>query len=215
MKKLPDVESSYQGELYRKGIHLSSLSIPVGYALLDKGTMLAILFPVTALLVVTDFARIYSPSFRRFYHGLFGWLMREHERGPGSRSLNGASYVLLSACICILLFPQVIAITAFSILIVSDTVAALIGRRFGKKRFLGKSREGATAFLVSAILVVLLAPKVSYSPAEYLIGTAGAGIGTIVESLPIAIDDNLSIPVCIGVVMWLLYVLFLPTTILI
>ncbi len=210
MKKLPDVESSYQGELFRKGIHLSSLTIPVGYALLDKGTMLAILFPVTVFLVVTDIARIYSPSFRAFYHRLFGWLMREHERSPGSKSLNGASYVLLSACICILVFPQVIAITAFSILIVSDTVAALIGRRFGTKRFLAKSREGATAFFVSAIIVVLFTPKAFWSPAEYLIGAAGAGIGTVVESLPVDIDDNLSIPLTIGAVMWILYALFLP-----
>ncbi len=213
MNGLPDVESSYQGELFRKGIHLSSLSIPVGYAFLDKSTVLTILVPLTALVLLTDVLRVLVPSFREFYHRLFGWLMREHERGPGTRSLNGASYVLLSACLCIFFFPKVIAITAFSILIISDTVAALIGRRFGKHPFLGKSREGATAFLVSAIMVVLLTPKVSYSPAEYLVGMVGAGIGTIVESLPIAIDDNLSIPVCIGGVMWLLYSLFLPVTI--
>jgi dolichol kinase len=210
MKKLPDVESSYQGELYRKGIHLSSLSIPVGYALLDRETLLWILLPLTALFLVADVTRFYSPWFRGLYHRFFGWPMREHERGPGTRNLNGASYVLLSACICILLFPTVIAITAFSILIVSDTVAALIGRKFGKKPFLGKSREGATAFFLSAVLVVLLTPKVHWSPAEYLIGTAGAGIGTVVESLPLHIDDNLSIPLSIGAAMWILYSLFLP-----
>ena len=213
MNGLPDVESSYQGELFRKGIHISSLSIPIAYTFLDKWAIMAMLVPLTALFLFTDAARIFVPPFREFYHRLFGWLMRKHEREPGSRSLNGASYVLLSACLCILFFPKVIAITAFSILIISDTVAALVGRRFGTKRFLGKSREGATAFLVSAILVVLFAPKVSYSASEYLIGTAGAGIGTIVESLPISIDDNLSIPLSIGLVMWLLYGLFLPMTI--
>jgi dolichol kinase len=210
MKRLPDVESSYQGELFRKGIHLSSLSIPVAYTLLDKGTVLAILFPLTAVFLLTDIARIFSPPFRKFYHRIFGWLMREHERGPGSKSLNGASYVLLSACICILLFPKVIAITAFSILIVSDTVAALVGRRFGRKPFLAKSREGSAAFFLSAVVVVLVTPKEFWSPAEYLIGTAGAGIGAIVESLPVAIDDNLSIPLAIGGAMWLLYASFLP-----
>ncbi len=213
MSWLPDVESSYQGELIRKGVHLSSLSLPIAYAFLDKWTVLWFLLPLTGFFLVTDLLRLFVPPFREFYHRLFGWLMREHERGAGTRSLNGASYVLLAACICVFFFPKVIAITAFSILIISDTVAALIGRRFGKRPFLGKSREGATAFLISALLVVIFTPKVSYVPTEYVIGAVGALVGTVVESLPIRVDDNLSIPISIGAVMWLLYGVLMPMTI--
>ena len=113
-------------------------------------------------------------------------------------------------CIGIFLFPRIIAITAFSILIISDTVAALVGRRLGRHPFLAKTREGAAGFLVSALLVVLLAPKAGPGVAEYLIGAAGAVTGTVVESLPVRIDDNLSIPLSIGAVMWVLYALFVP-----
>jgi len=210
MNRLPDVEREYRGELIRKGIHLSSLLIPVGYSFLDRGTMLWILTPVTAVFLLTDLARLYVPSFRAWYHRLFGWLMRHHEKGSGSRHLNGASYVLLSACLCVLVFPRVIAITAFTILIVSDTVAALIGRKFGRHRFLAKTREGATGFLLSALLVVILVPKAGAGGTEYFIGGIGAVTGTVVESLPVNVDDNLSIPLTIGGIMWILYALLLP-----
>ena len=126
--------------------------------------------------------------------------------------LNGATFVLLSAVICVWFFPKVIVITAFSILIISDTAAALIGRRYGRHPFREKSVEGTTAFFVTAMLVVALAPKIEYLAAEYLIGTVAAIVGTFVEALSgDLIDDNLSIPVSIGVVMWGLYTLLLPS----
>lgn len=212
MSNLPDVERDYRGELFRKAIHLCSLSIPVGYALLDRPTVLLILIPVTLFFLITDLARLFAPSFRNFYHSTFGWLMRAHERGPGTRNLNGASYVLVAACICILVFPEIIAITAFSILIVSDTAAALVGRRFGKGKFLAKTVEGSLGFFLSALAVVLLSPKAGLGWEEYVIGATGAAAGTVVEALPIALDDNLTIPLSVGVVMFVLYLVLFPST---
>ena len=211
MNQLPDVESSYAGEVARKAIHLSSLSIPIVYSLISKSTALAILVPLTLLFGLTDAARHYSPAFRRFYHRLFGWLLRPHEKDESARRLTGATYVLLAATIGILVFPKIILITAFAIMIVSDTVAALVGRKFGKHPFIGKSLEGTFAFFVSAIAVVALAPKVSYVPAEYIIGIAASLLGAIVEATSIVIDDNISVTFSIGAAMWLMYVLFLPT----
>jgi dolichol kinase len=125
--------------------------------------------------------------------------------------LNGATFVLLSAILCVWLFPKVIVITAFSILIISDTAAALFGRRFGRHPFHGKTVEGTTAFFVTAVLVVALAPKVDYLATEYLIGVIAAFIGSFVEAFSgDLIDDNLSIPLSIGVIMWVLYLLLLP-----
>ncbi len=141
----------------------------------------------------------------------FGFLLRRHELNARRRRLNGATYVLLSATLCIWLFPKIIVITAFAILIISDTSAALIGRKFGRHPFLGKSLEGTTAFFVSGLLVVALAPKIAYLPAEYLIGVLAAALGAVVEALSgDVIDDNLSIPISISLAMWGLYLLLLP-----
>lgn len=211
MSEFQSVETSYSTELIRKGIHLCSLSIPVVYYFLSRETALAILVPLTLAFGLSDLARLFLPPVRTLYERLFGFLLRRHERSTRYRRLNGATYVLLSATLCVWLFPKVIVITAFAILIVSDTAAALVGRKFGRHPFLGKSLEGTTAFFVSALVVVAVAPKVLYLPSEYLIGTCAAFIGALVEAVSgDLLDDNLSIPLSIGLAMWGLYIFLLP-----
>jgi len=205
-----NVEESYGTEVIRKLIHLFSLLIPVVYYFITKRAALAILVPLTLAFSLSDIARLFVPAFGSLYNSLFGFLLRNHEQNGRGRRLNGATYVLLAATLTVLIFPKVIALTAIAILIVSDTSAALIGRRFGRHRFMSKSLEGAGAFLLSGLVVVALAPKVEYAAAEYLIGAAGAALGAVVESSAIGLDDNLSIPLSVGGAMWILYLLFLP-----
>jgi dolichol kinase len=137
--------------------------------------------------------------------------LRKHELDKEKKNLTGATYVLLSALICALLFPKVIFVTAFSILIISDTMAALIGRKFGKRKFLRKSFEGTLSFFISASIVVFFTPKVGDFPLEYMIGFIAAFIGAIVENISYGLaDDNLSIPISVGLTMWLLYIIIFP-----
>jgi len=210
MNGLESVERSYTSELIRKGIHLASLSIPVVYAFISRRTALAILVPLTALFLLSDVLRLYHPASGRLYQRFFGFLLRQHEQNAHGRRLTGASYVLLSACLCVLLFPKVVVITAFAILIISDSAAALIGRRYGRHKYLGKSLEGSGAFFVSALLVIAVAPKVAYAPIEYVIGAVTAAVATVVEGVGIQVDDNLSIPLVSGAVMWGLYLFAAP-----
>lgn len=212
MTELQSVETSYATELIRKGIHMCSISIPVIYYYISKETALSILVPLTLLFGLSDLGRLFLPSVRRLYHRFFGFLLRNRERNVENLRLNGATYVLVSASLCVWLFPKVIVLTAFAILIISDTSAALIGRRFGRHPFFGKTREGTAAFFLTALLVVMLAPKILYLPTEYLIGVLAALIGTFVELLSgEIIDDNFSIPLSICLVMWGLYALLLPS----
>jgi dolichol kinase len=211
MNELRSVEESYTSEVIRKGIHLVSLSIPVIYFFIPKSVALTILIPLTLLFLLSDLARMTIPAARGIYHRFFGFLLRSHELSTSRFHLTGATYVLISATVGVWVFPKVVFVSAFAILIVSDSVAALIGRRFGRHPFFRKSLEGAGAFFVSAVVVILISPKVQFLPAEYAIGFAGAGVGTLVESWTTKeIDDNLSIPLSIGLVMWALYLILLP-----
>ncbi|MGB2868834.1 MAG: diacylglycerol/polyprenol kinase family protein [Bacteroidota bacterium] len=200
----------YRHELVRKAIHLTSLSIPVIYYFISRSNALWLLVPVTAAFVIVDVARYYFPPVTEWFYSWFGWLLRRREQDSTKKRLNGATNVLISACLCVLLFPKIITVTAFAILIISDSTSALIGRRFGKHRFFDKSLEGSIAFFISAIVVVLLAPKVTSHPLEYVIGVVAAAFGAVVESLSIKIDDNISIPLVVGLVMWGLYAVLLP-----
>ena len=200
----------YRYEIVRKGIHLFSLTIPTIYFFISQQLALCLLLPITAVFIGIDTARYYIPAVSRWFYRWFGWLLRRHETDINRKQLTGASNVLISASLCVLLFPKVIAINAFAILIISDTTSALVGRRFGRHRFFAKSLEGSVAFFISAVIVILIAPKVSRLPAEYVVGIIAAAIGAIVEALPIRIDDNLSIPLTVGFSLWWLYLLLLP-----
>lgn len=201
----------YRDEILRKLIHLSSLSIPIVYYFIPRNIALIILGIMTGLALFLDVGRYLSAAIGKIFYKIFGFLLRQHEVDNKKRTLNGATYVLLSAFICVFIFPKIIVLTAFAVLIISDTMAALIGRRFGKHKFLFKSLEGTLAFFISGIAVIFLAPKIQYVYSEYLIGVVAVAFGAIIENVSFGLaDDNLVIPISIGIAMWLLYIVFLP-----
>lgn len=211
MNQIDNGTIHYRDELIRKLIHLCSLSIPVIYYFIPRSTAAIILGILTAIALIMDIGRYFSPSFGTFFYKMFGFLLRKHETDHKKRNLNGATYVLLAAFLGVLIFPKVIFITAFAILIVSDTSAALIGRKFGKIKFFRKSLEGTLAFFISASIVIFFTPKIGNHSTEYLIGFIAAFIGAFVENLSSGIaDDNISIPFSVGFLMWGLYLLLLP-----
>jgi dolichol kinase len=199
-------EISYQQEILRKGIHLCSLSIPVGYALTDKEFALSILLPITIIVVLFDILSQKFEPIRKLINFLFGAMLREHEIQNERLTLNGASWVMISSIITIVVFPKIIAVTGFAILIISDTTAALYGRKFGKTPFFNKSVEGSAAFAISAVIVVAIVSALHNMPwTYYLFGLVGAIVATLVEAASsyLKIDDNLTIPISYGIVVWI------------
>ncbi len=201
----------YRDELVRKLIHLFSLSIPVIYYFIPTSTSITILALLTAFAFLVDGGRFISKSFAKLFYKFFGFLLRKHELDTEKKNLTGATYVLLSALICALIFPKLIFVTSFTILIISDTMAALVGRKFGKNKFLRKSFEGTLSFFISASIVVLFTPKAGNFPMEFVIGIIAAFVGAIVENVSYGFaDDNLSVPISVGLTMWVLYLIIFP-----
>jgi dolichol kinase len=207
---LPSIEQDYRLEVMRKAIHLCSISIPIVYFNFQREVTLWILVPMAVIFTSVDIARYYNQTIERWFYRWFGFLLRRHESDPHKKTLNGATYVVIAATICVAVFPKIIAVTSFIILIISDMTSALVGRRIGRHRFFNKSVEGSLAFFISALIVVACTPKVVYRPIEYVIGSIAALVGAIVEALPIEIDDNLSIPISVGFTLWCLYILLAP-----
>lgn len=211
MTQIDNGTIQYKDELFRKLIHLTSLSIPIVYYFITAKTAAIILGILTAAALIIDLSRYLHPETGKIFYKFFGFLLREHELDHKKKNLNGATYVLISALISVLIFPKVIFISAFSILIISDSLAALIGRKFGKHKFLSKSFEGTLTFFISACIVILFTPKIGGFLEEYLIGFIAAFVGAIVENISFRlIDDNLSIPLTVGFTMWGLYLALLP-----
>ncbi len=102
------------------------------------------------------------------------------------------------------LFPKQVAIAALLILSVSDSAASLIGLRFGRGQFLGKSPAGSFAFFVTALAILwLLLPRDSLG-----IILVTALVATCTEALPalrlgrFELNDNLTVPLVTGLVLW-------------
>lgn len=204
----------FKAELIRKAIHLVSLSIPIVYYFISKQVALWIVIPVTIIFIIADLARYEVPIFSGFFYKFFGFLLRKHEIDEKKHSLNGATYMLISAAICVAIFPKYVMLCSFPVLILGDAASAVFGKRFGKHKISRngpKSYEGSFAFVAAGIIAVALTPKVDYMVAEYLIGIAAAVIASAAEALSYEIiDDNIAVPITFGLTMWALYLIFLP-----
>lgn len=197
-------------EIARKTIHLASLSIPLIYSLISRDLALLILVPLFIGFFLVDVLKNFFGPVARWYHRTFDAMLRSHELKSESIHLNGATYMVMSALLLVLFFPKLIAITAFTIVAVSDTIAAVIGKKFGKHQFGEKSIEGSVAFFISAVLLVALFPRLNL-----FIGIIMAVAATLTEAFTdrignFKIDDNLSIPLVSAVAGMLCYLLFIP-----
>jgi dolichol kinase len=200
---LKSSEISFQSELKRKGIHLLSLLIPIVYYNTDILLILKLLFPLTFLFVLFDWLSKKKSIVRQYIIKLFGSMLRQHEVYD-KFALNGASWVMISACITILVFPKMIAITALSVLVTSDTSAALIGRRFGRNPYCGKTLEGTIAFIVFGWLTIITVGIIANMNINFFIcGAVAVLFGCFSElfSSRFYVDDNLSIPLAFSISM--------------
>lgn len=202
---LPDAphDLSYAGELRRKALHLIALVVPLGMALVDRGTALAVLAPLAVAAVSADVLRVRSAGFARFIDRLFGPLMRLDERPPvgGPVVINGATWVLVTATLLALLFPLYIAVPAFAMFMVADAAAAIVGRRFGRHPWGGGPRtlEGSAAFVVAGLAVMALFPAIPFwAGAVSVVLAAGA------EALPRPLNDNVRVPLAAAAVLFVL-----------
>jgi dolichol kinase len=178
-------------EVRRKSIHMGSLVIPIGYAFVSKTEAMVPLLAVTSFFVFFDIIRHHNRAIRRIYEKhLIGSVIRQRERSR----LVGSTYFMMGACLCVWLLDKPIAIVSLLVLIISDTIAALVGTTVGRVVLFGsKTLEGSAAFLLSALLIVFVYPGV-----PFLWGVAGAIVATLVELLPLRVDDNLLIPLAMG-----------------
>jgi dolichol kinase len=201
------LEISFYNEFKRKGIHLFALCIPMGYFFLHKLPSLLILTPFALGAIAIDIIRLKRLPLHGFLNRLLGPVLREHE----SADFAGASYILSASVFTILFFDKMVAVAAISFIILGDIAAALVGRRFGKTKFgwnvkadnlnwnNRKSLEGSLSCLFVCLLVALMVPHLPLR-----VGIIGALVATVVEALPLPINDNFSVPLLSGLCMHLL-----------
>lgn len=185
-----------KNEVKRKLFHQSSLTIPLGYFILQKETMLILTGIFTFLFLATDILRFRISFIQNLIYKICGAIIREEE----SSRLFGSTYVVIGAFFTILLFEKNIAITALFYLTISDSLAALIGSKYGRIRINKKSLIGFLSFMISGLLIGLYITKMGF-----ILAFTGAFLTAIIELLvPKKIDDNIVIPLGGGFILTIL-----------
>ena len=204
----------YRQEVLRKAVHLSSIWMPAALFYLPErfgssGRWFnVIMFGTFAVLNVLIEIAVFRgvPFVTPLYKKLFGKMARESK--PGEFRFSGAPPMYASACLTALCFEHRVAACAFTILILSDTSAALIGRKWGRHRFSnGKSLEGSLAFLLSGWIIAACYCAAGELPGSLLAVWLGAvAVSCVAEFFneQIHLDDNFTIPLLFGAVaQWL------------
>ena len=199
-------EIPYPAELKRKALHLLALMAPLTVTVLGKTWSLALLLPGAALALTADVLRVRSAPFARFIDRLFGPLMRSEERPPvgGPVSINGATWVLISSGLLILIFPVRIALAAFVMFMIADAAAAVVGRRLGRVHWGSSARtvEGSLAFLATGLAIMGAFALGGY--VTFWTGAAAAFFGCAAEALPKPLNDNIRVPLVAASVLFVL-----------
>jgi dolichol kinase len=188
------IENNYKYEIYRKLIHLSSLWMVGVIWFLNQKTALLIFACLAILIFLSEISRKYLTFSNKIYHSLFSKIIRIHE---SKGHLSGAFFVLFSALISVAFFPKTIAATSLAVMLISDSVAALVGRKFGHHKLFDKSIEGSLVFFMSAIFVISFFYNFQIN---FFAIIFTAFLATIIElfSKKLRLDDNLTITLIVG-----------------
>ncbi|MEM8484299.1 MAG: phosphatidate cytidylyltransferase [Bacteroidota bacterium] len=196
-------EIPYRAELLRKSLHLLALVIPASMLYLGKTTSLLILVPFCGLAIFTEAARVRFQTVADIVEMIFGRMMRNHERPKIGDAvvINGATWVLLTATLLVVIFPVDVAAISMIMFMIGDAAAALVGRRFGKIRWLNSTKtvEGSLSFFIVAAGILMLFDLL---PLPYSMGIAA--FATLLELLPLRLNDNLYVPLLTAGMMYCL-----------
>ena len=188
---------TYQQEALRKATHFIALLIPTSYVIFPREWAIAAMAIAFAVVATFELFRLKRMAPWKMIEPFVGSMIRPKEQNG---NFTGAFYILLAGTLTIAFFPRWVATTAITFEILGDVASALVGRKFGHHKIRGqKSIEGAAGFLAVALLIIVVMPKVPYT-----VGIVGAIVASVVEAISIHRDDNLTVPLSSGLVMYLI-----------
>jgi glycerol-3-phosphate acyltransferase PlsY len=126
-------------------------------------------------------AKILEPVQRKIF--------RKEERS----TFSSMTIFLLAFFLTILLFDKPTATYACAYLTFGDLSSKVFGRAFGRRKLFEKTLEGCLAhFNACLIAATVLLHFVAMPPSVVLLGST---VASLVECLPLGLDDNLTVPI--------------------
>jgi dolichol kinase len=172
---------------WRKAFHaFNAVFIASVIELLEpsRGIAVAGLSALVLTAFMLDALRFSNPRTNELFFRAFGKLASPRE----ARRIASSTWYMVGILAVVALFPREVAISAILVLGLCDPAAAWVGRRLGRRSFLGGTLEGSLAFF--AVGVVILAARHAWPAA-----LAAAAAAALAERRSWPLDDNLAIPI--------------------
>jgi dolichol kinase len=193
-------------QLGRRVFHLvNGVATATAYALLFTHEQVVRIFGTIACVVyIVDRVRIAYPDVvARRAPWVNRFLLRAEEEVREAAMTPFAIAVLLT----ILTVPKRAALVAIYTLAIADPLAAIVGIRFGRRRVThNRTVEGSCAFFAATVTIAAVVLHWGDNAPPRAVGGAALAIGLIAlacELMPLRIDDNLTIPIVVGLTTWL------------
>jgi len=176
---------------WRKFWHLIGGSVfPVAALFVTRDLLFVSLGAVTAIFVSWEIVRFVSPNINRWIVSRLKLIIKKEEVSRPT----GSTYLLIASLVVFFFFEKYVAITSLLFLSIGDFAAATIGHKFGRHRLFQKSLAGSLACFISCLFGWPDNDPTVAGMALYVV-LAGVVFATVVEFLPIPLDDNLMVPV--------------------
>jgi dolichol kinase len=148
------------------------------------------------LFLIAEILRFRHRKSEVLFQNIFFSLLREKEK---NKHITGATYLFISATVTFIIFKKEIAVPAVLVLTIADSFAAIVGKMTDSARIFDKSLAGSlTFFIINMIILFLFVPDFGwFMPIIAL-------IVTIIEVLPLPINDNLLISLSTGIILYVL-----------
>ena len=164
---------------------------------------------IAAVVVCVELLRKTSHRFRNLFLVIFRRILRTDEV---TGAITGASYLAVSSAIVLNLFPVPVSSLALFFIALGDPVARMVGSTMGRVRvpievfrnLKVKTLEGSAAFFGASLLVGILFWSQGLVTSFWPV-ILGAGTATLIEGLPVPIDDNFTVPVGSALVMGIVW----------
>ncbi len=184
-------------------IRPAAISFLILHLFIPKASLTLLIGIVWGIAFLIDFIRLFWPKANEFF-------MRKLKKvriykAKEERRFSSITTFLMGTFLSYLFFVEPIFVACLGFLIFGDMMAKIIGINYGKRRIFQagqvKTLEGTIGFFTSSITISYFLWITSVLPIH--IGLTGATVATLVEILPLPVDDNVSVPILSGSVMML------------
>ncbi len=185
-------------------IRPAAISFPILHLFISRASLTLLIGISWGIAFLMDFVRLFWARANEF-------LMKRLKKfriykAKEEKRFSSITTFLMGVFLSYLLFEESIFVACLGFLIFGDMMAKIIGINYGRKHIVRseqvKTLEGTAGFFAAALTISYFLWITNILPIHT--GLVGAAIATLVEFLPIPVDDNVSVPILSGSVMMLM-----------